>query len=206
VIPGVAHHVTQRGNRRQPIFFADEDYQKYRYLLTRACFEHRLDILVYCLMPNHVHLIAVPEAEDSLRLAIGETHRSYTAWINLKNGWTGHLWQGRFNSCPMDEHHLLAAVRYVGLNPVRAQLCARPEDYRYSSVRSHILGTEDKLINPSPLNSLIDDWKEFLGVDLNQETADMLRRHGRTGRPLGDDRFIEKLERATGRRLKAQRT
>jgi putative transposase len=205
VIPGIPHHVTQRGNRRQTIFFAAEDYEKYKELLIRSCNEYRLDIWAYCLMPNHVHLIAVPEAEDSLRLAIGETHRSYTVWMNLKHGWTGHLWQGRFSSCPMDNHHLLAAVRYVGLNPVRAQLSPCADEYGYSSVRSYVYGVEDRPVNPAPLNELINDWKEFFAIDLDQETADMVRRHGRTGRPLGDDRFIEKLEKATGRRLKAQR-
>ena len=122
VIPGLPHHITQRGNRRQKTFFNDGDYQAYLELMAEWCGEHGVEIWSYCLMPNHVHLIAVPKTEDGLRCAIGEAHRRYTRRINFRKKWRGYLWQGRFASFVMDEPYLLAAARYVELNPVRAKL------------------------------------------------------------------------------------
>ena len=103
VIPGMPHHVTQRGNRRQPTFFDDEDYAAYLELMADGCREEGVAIWAYCLMPNHVHLIGVPETEQSLRRAIGEAHRRYTRRINFRERWRGYLWQGRFASFVMDE-------------------------------------------------------------------------------------------------------
>ena len=112
------HHVTQQGNRRQQTFFAEEDYQHYLELISRFCRAEQVPIWADCLMPNHVHLIVVPQSAESLRRAIGEAHRRYTRWINFREGWRGHLWQGRFASFVMDEDHLLTAARYVEVNPV----------------------------------------------------------------------------------------
>ncbi len=119
VIPGLPHHVTQRGNRRQQTFFNDGDYAAYLELMSDWCGEEGVEIWGYCLMPNHVHLIAVPRTEQGLRRAIGEAHRRYTRRINFREKWRGYLWQGRFASFIMDEPYLLAAARYVELNPVR---------------------------------------------------------------------------------------
>jgi putative transposase len=126
VAPGLPHHVTQRGNRRQKTFFSPADYRLYRSLMAEWCGREGVEIWAYCLMPNHVHLIAVPEREDALQRAIGEAHRRYSRAVNLREGWRGHLWQGRFASFPMDQDHLLAAARYVELNPVRAGIRRRP--------------------------------------------------------------------------------
>jgi len=125
VVPGTPHHVTQRGNRRQDTFFRDEDYEAYIDLMSEWCGKCDVEIWAYCLMPNHIHMIAVPESEQGLSRAIGEAHRRYTRMINLRKRWTGYLWQGRFASFPMDEDHLLAAVRYVEMNPVRARMVNR---------------------------------------------------------------------------------
>ena len=129
VAPGYPHNITQRGNRRQATFFREEDYRLYRQLMAEWCSFHGIAVWAYCLMPNHVHLIVVPQTEDSLRLAIGEAHRRYTCHINFRENWRGHLWQGRFSSYVMDEKYLLAAARYVELNPVRARLVADPAEY-----------------------------------------------------------------------------
>jgi putative transposase len=125
VAPGLPHHVTQRANRRQQTFFMDQDYAEYCDLLADFCRRCGTRVLAYRLMPNHVHLIMVPADEFGLRDALGEAHRRYTRMINFRDGWRGHLWQERFHSFVMDEQHLLAAVRYVERNPVRARLCAR---------------------------------------------------------------------------------
>ena len=111
VVAGMPHHITQRGNRRQQTFFSDEDYWAYVELMAEWCGEEGVEIWGYCLMPNHAHLIAVPKSEHALRRAIGEAHRRYTRRINFREGWRGHLWQGRFASFVMEEPHLLAAAR-----------------------------------------------------------------------------------------------
>src|SRR4030065_1065208 len=146
VVPGVWHHVTQRGNRRQQTFFNDEDYQAYLELLGEWCGQCGVEVWAYCLMPNHVHLIVVPDSEDGLHRALGEAHRRYTRRINLREGWRGHLWQGRFASFAMDQRHLLRAARYVELNPVRAKLCRAAWRWRWSSAAAHVAGRDDGLV------------------------------------------------------------
>ncbi len=110
VVPGLPHHIIQRGNRREQSFFCDEDYESYLDLMGRWCRTHQVEIWAYCLMPNHVHLIAVPEAVEGLRRAIREGHRRYTRIVNFREGWRGHLWQARFASFVLDESHLLTAA------------------------------------------------------------------------------------------------
>jgi len=141
VVPGVAHHVTQRGNRRQQTFFQEDDYSAYLALLREWCARCGVAVWAYCLMPHHVHLIVVPESEDGLRRGLGEAHRRYTRRINFREGWRGHLWQGRFASFAMDERYLLRAARYAELNPVRAKLCRMPWRWRWSSAAARADGT-----------------------------------------------------------------
>ena len=129
VAPGYPHHITQRGNRRQQTFFSDEDYQTYIDLMAEWCAHFNVEIWSYCLMPNHTHLIAVPATSQGLASAIGEAHRRYARMVNFREGWRGYFWQGRFASFILDEHHLLAAARYIEQNPVRAGLVKRAEEY-----------------------------------------------------------------------------
>ena len=138
VIPGLPHLVTQRGNRQERTFFNDGDYKAYRQLITEAALRTRTEIWAYCLMPNHVHMILVPSDQDGLRGTLAEAHRRYTTQVNKRNGWTGHLWQGRFGAVLMDEEHLINAVRYISLNPVRAELVEHPEHWPWSSVSAHL--------------------------------------------------------------------
>ncbi len=206
VAPGLPHHVTQRGNRRQDSFFNDDDYRAYLDLMAEWCAHYGVAIWAYCLMTNHVHLIAVPETEAALGLAIGEAHRRYTRRVNFREGWRGHLWQGRFASFPLDERHLLAAARYVELNPVRAGMTKRPEDYAWSSARAHLAGRDDRLVKAGPLLDMVGDWAGFLAGGLDEDERDILRRHERSGRPLGDKRFIGRLENQLGRSLTKRKT
>jgi REP element-mobilizing transposase RayT len=143
VVSGLPHHVTQRGNRREPIFFEDGDQEIYRDLLGEQARKADVEVWAYCLMPNHVHLILNPRQADGLGRAVGEAHRRYTNFINARGRWTGHLFQSRFASVAMDESHLISAVCYVSLNPVRARLVAQAEDWPWSSVRAHINGADD---------------------------------------------------------------
>ena len=203
--PGVPYHVTARGIRRQQTFFCDDDYLAYLELMAQWCSRCTVEIWAYCLMPNHVHLIAVPESEDGLRSAIGEAHRRYTRRINFREGWRGHLWQGRFASYVMEERYLLAAARYIEMNPVRAGLVDRPEEYPWSSAAGHILGRNDRLVKGSPLLELVDDWGRVIARQIADRDVSLLRRHERTGRPLGGESFVDGLERALSRSLRKQK-
>ena len=185
VIPGVAHHVTQRGNRRQPIFFNDSDRALYLELLRAGCDAAGVTCLAWCLMDNHVHLILVPKTVDGLRAALAEAHRRYTRHVNFREGWRGYLFQGRFASYPMDDwqvamsprtwlraagqlepaNHLMTAVRYVELNPVAARLVERAEDWRWSSARSHVAGRRaagDPLTDVAALARHVPNWRAML--------------------------------------------
>ena len=205
VIAGMPHHVTQRGNRRQQTFFNDGDYAAYLELLGEWCGEEGVDIWGYCLMPNHVHLIAVPATELALRRAVGEAHRRYTRRINFREKWRGYLWQGRFASFVMDEPYLLAAARYVELNPVRARLVESATKWRWSSARAHLSGRDDCLVKVAPLLAMVSDWEGLLDSALPEDQLKEFRRHGRTGRPLGNESFIQRLEALVGRVLKPQK-
>ncbi|MGB5216731.1 MAG: transposase [Smithella sp.] len=201
VVPGIPHHITQRGNRRQEAFFQDADYREYISFISEACRLHGVEIWAYCLMSNHVHLIAVPEKAESLRGAIGEAHRRYTRSINFRQNWRGHLWQERFASFPMNETYLLAAARYVELNPVRARMTNDPVSYPWSSAKSHLLGEDDELVRVKPLLDLVPDWTNFLYEGIDEKDMNRIRQHERTGRPLGDDQFIKKMEGVVNRVL-----
>ncbi len=206
VIPGFPHHVVQRGNRRLRTFFSNADYKAYTHLMAEWCRRRGVRIWAYCLMPNHVHLIAVPETEDALRLGIAEAHRRYTRFVNKREGWRGHLWQGRFASYVMDQPHLIACVRYVETNPVRAGLVRRPESWRWSSAAAHMRGRDDRLVEVAPLLRMIPgDWAAFLGSAVDEERSERLRLHERTGRPLGTDPFIDRLEAECGRLLRPRK-
>jgi putative transposase len=201
IAAGIPHHVTQRGNRRLTTFFGDEDYNAYIDLMAEWCGKCGVEIWAYCLMPNHVHLIAVPESEDGLRRGIGEAHRRYSRMINFREDWRGHLWQGRFASFPMDESYLLAAAQYVEMNPVRARLVQDAASWPWSSARAHLSGLDDKLVKVAPLLEMAGDWRLFLGAATDEEMG-KIRRHERSGRPLGSESFVERLESALIRVLK----
>ena len=204
VVPGMPHHVTQRGNRRMPTFFCDEDYGAYLSLLAAWCSRWRVRIWAYCLMPNHVHLIVVPDGEQGLCGAIGEAHRRYTRRVNFREGWRGHLWQGRFASFVMDDAYLLSAARHVERNPVRAGLVDRPEAWPWSSAPAHVSGGGDNVAEGgwlvTALSSWSVSWAEFL-ADADDALGEQLHKHAATGRPLGEPAFIDRVGRLLGRAL-----
>lgn len=204
VVPHIPHHITQRGNRNQNVFFSDADRNFYLHLIRTHAQAARVAIWAYCLMDNHVHFIAVPETQGGLMRCFQEAHRLYTRRINFREGWRGYLWQGRFASFPMDEPYLIAAIRYVELNPVKAGLVSRAEDYPWSSACAHVFGKHDPLLSSCYVTHEIPDWSDFL----NGQTAsakEALEKSMRTGRPLGSPEFIEKLEAILGRTLKKQK-
>jgi len=200
VVPGLLHHVTQRGNRREALFIEDRDHEIYLDLTAEQTLKAGVAVWAYCLMPNHVHLILVPGEADALGRAVGETHRRYTNFINARGRWTGHLFQSRFASVVLDDTHLIRAVRYVSMNPVRARLVDRPEDWKWSSVRAHLSGLDDALVTVRPVLDRIPHLKELLHVDMEDDFSE-LRRAEATGRPLGAPEFVAGLEKLLGRKI-----
>lgn len=205
VIPDYPHHIIQRGNRRQKVFFSDEDKKAYIDLLRKCATKAGISFWAYCIMDNHVHLIAVPENEDSLAEGMGETHKNYTRMINFRQGWRGYLWQGRFISYPLDEQYLYAAVRYVERNPVRAGLVKKAEDYPFSSAKAHALKQEDILLSDNFMLSEIEDWSLYLAQEDESSHVNLFKQCAHTGRPLGDEKFIIKLEELTGKTLRRKK-
>ena len=200
--------MTQRGNRRQPVFFSDADRAAYCDLLAAACAERGTRCLAWCLMDNHVHLILVPSDSDGLRATLGEAHRRYTRRINFREGWRGFLFQGRFASYPMDDAHLMAAVRYVENNPVTAGMAARAEQWRWSSARSHVAGKrmrDDPLTDVAALGAHVRNWRAMLRSGLEAmdttEALATIEARMRTGRPLAETAWIRDKERELGRAL-----
>ena len=169
------------------------------------CREEGVAIWAYCLMPNHVHLIAVPATERGLRRAVGEAHRRYTRRINFREKWRGYLWQGRFASFVMDEPYLLAAARYVELNPTRANLVADAADWPWSSARAHLSGCDDGLVEVAPMLAIVDNWRALLDSAIPEERLQDLRNHARTGRPPADATFVERQEQLVGRTLRPRK-
>ncbi|HDZ36950.1 MAG TPA: transposase [Marinobacter sp.] len=205
VLPGMAHHVVQRGNRRQERFFCDDDYRAYLSVLVEWCGRWGTRIWAYCLMGNHVHLIVVPTKAEGLGRAIGEAHRRYTRRVNFREGWRGYLWQGRFSSFVMDERYLLAATQYVERNPVKAGLVGRAEDWPWSSAAAHVAGRGDAVAEGAWLGEMtagwVCSWGEYLRDSDEGELAAQMRHGENTGRPLGDESFLNRLSAILGRDL-----
>jgi putative transposase len=187
------------------VFFEPSDYALYRDLLAERCRKASVEVWAYCLMPNHVHLVLTPHTPDGLARAIGETHRRYTGFINARSRQTGHLFQGRFCSVALDETHLIAAARYVALNPVRAGLVARAEDWAWSSARAHLAGRDDGLARVAPLIERVGRFVDLIGLESDQIPFAALRDAESTGRPLGSDDFIAEAEHRIGVRLRKRK-
>ena len=199
VIPGVPHHVTQRGNRRERTFFEDGDYQLYLDLLAEAAKAAGVEVWSYCLMPNHVHLIVTPSDADGLWRTFRKVHRHYSGYINTRMRTTGHLWQGRYGSVAMDEGHLKSALRYVALNPVRARLADRAGDWRWSSTGALLAGQDDAVVKVAPVLERVEDFAAFLDEDFDEAAAyGPLRKAELVGRPVGTAEWITAMEARTG--------
>lgn len=200
VIPGIPHHITQRGNGRARTFFGDADYRTYLDLLKQHIASSGVAVWAWVLMPNHVHLILVPENEDGLRAALSKVHRSYAGHIHARAQRTGHFWQGRFGCVAMDEDYLAAAVRYVVLNPVRAGLVERADDWRWSSVHAHLDPERgDGVTDTAPIAGRLPDFAALIRTGEDEAMALSLRRAESIGRPLGSDAFLDRVMAETGR-------
>ncbi len=205
VVPGYPHHITQRGVRRQKTFFAEDDYQAYLDLAIELTGDWPIEFWAYCLMPNHIHAVVVPDQPDSLSKYFAVLHRRYARQINLQHEWQGHLWQKRFYSVVMDERHTIASLRYVELNPVRGGIRKSPRDWPWSSTKGNLGLTDDPLIDRSRTVDIIANWSTYLAEEEDVSTVQRLRRQTRTGRPNGDDEFLRTIESRTERRVRKKR-
>ncbi len=205
VFAGFPHHITQRGNRREPVFFSDEDRLLYLLWLKEYADKHQVEVLAYCLMTNHVHLIAVPATDDGLQQTLKPLHMRYAQRFNRQRDWKGHVWQGRFFSSPLDDAYLWAAMRYVECNPVRAGMAERAEDYRWSSASSHCGQRTDALLKPGSIwqqqFATMGDWSAWLAQTDDAEKLKTLRLHADKGLPCGNDGFVATLGGMAGRSL-----
>lgn len=204
---GVPHHITQRGNAGREVFHTEADYQTYLDLLRERSRIHQLSLVGFCLMPNHVHLVAIPRTDSSMALALRETHGGYAAYLNARQHARGHVWQCRYFSCPLDANHFWAALRYTERNPVRAGLVAAPETYRWSSAGAHCGASDGSLVELGPWSECWtpETWSDFIGaahaLERERQEAEAIRKNTHTGRPLGSADFVRELEGRLGRPL-----
>jgi putative transposase len=206
VVPDFPYHVTQGGNRREDVFFSDQDRRVYLELLRRYAEQHSLVVKAYCLMTNHVHLVAVARTEHSLSGALKPVHLRYAQHVNWTQVLSGRLWQGRFFSCALDDAHYWTAVRYVERNPVRAGLVARAEDYAWSSAGAHCGLRQDAVIpDVLAMAQEIGDWAAWLRDEDDEVAVNALRRNTRTGRPLGGEAFLNLIETFLGRSVRPRK-
>ncbi len=205
VFRGLAHHVTQRGNGRQNVFFSDDDRVTYLDWLQQYRAKHGVDILAYCLMDNRIHLVAVPGDDDGLHRVLKPLHMRYAQRVNRAWGWKGSLWHGRFLSSPLDQAHTWAAVRYVERIPVRAGIVKRAQDWKWSSAAAHCHQRVSNLLNLQSRWSksflAIPDWSAWLAEGDEDAELHLLRRNVEKGLPCGSDRFVRQLSKRAGRSL-----
>jgi len=196
VVPDYPHHITQRGNYKQLTFSSDNDYLCYLSLYKEYSEKHDLFTLAFCLMPNHIHFIAVPRNQISLSSTFKLTHMRYSNYYNTSNKRTGHLWQARFFSCVLSHSHLYSAIKYVENNPVRAKLVKKAGDWKWSSAKYHLFNNEENRVNMLNISDYltINNWSKYLSESTDDKTIDLIRTNTRTGRPSGDAIFNHGIE------------
>jgi len=208
VVPGVPHHVTQRGNYRQKVFYREEDRLFYLDLLGEFSSHYGVSIEAYCLMPNHVHLILVPQGEQCLPRLLQRIHSEYACVLNLRMHRAGHLWQGRYYSVPLGENHFASAMVYVEQNPCRAGLVEEPGQWRWSSARGHLGMRHDPLLNLVRWRSgwTTESWKHCLELGLRDGLLlERIREATLTGRPFGSEEFLNRLADEFGEKVRPGR-
>ena len=192
---GYPHHITQRGNDRRTVFTEADDYLRYREWLNRTARKFGLDVWAWCLMPDHVHVIGVPTTVEALSRTFNTVHMQYAQHHNRTKNASGHLWQGRYFSCVLDEAHVYAAIRYVEMNPVRGGLVTSAQDYPWSSAKSHVSGAADPVLSGNCfLTETVRDWRAYLAEAPEPAAQETIIKATATGRPCGGEAFVKKME------------
>lgn len=203
ILAGLPHHITQRGNRREDVFFCDADRSTYLDWLRDYCDQNHVQILAYCLMSNHVHIVAIPAAGNAFELTFRPLHTRFAMRVNRRRGSSGHVWQGRYFASALDESYLWAAIRYVERNPVRAAMVTKAEQYRWSSAAAHCGLGDDAVLtgHRAWLGELesVPDWSGWLAEGDRPSQLTVLRQQAWRGLPCGSDAFVRDVETRLGR-------
>ncbi len=201
-IPGLPHHGIQRGLHGRKTFLINQDYAVYLEIMSECTLRHGVEIWSYCLMPDHIHLIAIPKEKKSLANCFRAAHGRYTKYINRRTGNRGQFWRGRYASHLLDEQYLIACARYIEINPVKRDYVAQPEDWNWSSARAHIMKNDDSLVYAKPLLERVKrQWQDFLAETRPGNEADLFYLHEKNGRPLGSDAFLAMVEKRQKMRI-----
>ncbi len=205
IVEGMPYHITQRGNYRQAIFETDKDREQYLAWIEEYSVKYKVYILAYCLMSNHVHFVAIPKEQESLAKLFSATHMRYSHYFNKKKKAKGHLWQGRFYSCILGDEHIKEAARYVELNPVRAKLVKKAEDWKWSSAKFNMDDGAGK-IKITGMTGYYEitgkEWKEYVREKESKEFVGEIRKATNMSRAMGSESFIAKLEKKFGLNLR----
>ena len=194
-IPGLPHHVIQRGLHSRKTFLTKKDYDVYLEIMSDCTRRHGVEIWSYCLMPDHVHLITIPKEKNSLPNCLRAAHGRYTKYINNRTDSSGQFWQGRYSSHLLDEQYLIACTRYIEINPVKRDYVEQPEAWKWSSAMAHIMKSDDSLVHVTPLLERIKkEWQDFLAETRPENEAELFYLHEKTGRPLGNGAFLAMVE------------
>ena len=203
VAKGYPHHIIQRGNNREGVFLDDEDKRYYLHLLTKYSEKWGAKVSAYCIMSNHLHLLAKPERDESLYKMMQGITLCYSQYANRKYNRSGRLWENRYHSCIVDrETYLWAVARYIEQNPVRAGMVKKAEEYTYSSARAHAKGIKDAVLGEELFSEdQRSHYQQLLRTGLNEDAMEAVRYHTRSGRPLGAAEFVKRMERRLDRSL-----
>lgn len=203
IITDVPHHITQRGNRSQDVFFSADDRKCYLERLTQYSNRYKFEILAYCLMTNHIHIVGTPRNKTSIGRTLQIVNMRHTRAVNRVKGWNGHLWHSRYFSTALDESHLYLAMRYVEQNPVRAGMVMRAQDYPWSSAACHCGLRSDPVLVPNhKYKDIFDCWSDILNEIPMLEDIERLKRRTYSGIPCGDEEFMKESSKRVGRKLK----
>ncbi|MBU1023262.1 transposase [bacterium] len=202
ILKNIPYHLTQRGNRQQDTFFSTDDRKRYLKWLSHYSELYGFNIVAYCLMTNHIHIVGIPQRDRGMTLTIQTVQMRHTQAVNRENGWKGHLWQSRYFSSALDDTHLWLAIRYVEQNPVRAGIVANAQDYIWSSAACHCGLRPDPVLSDLPeLSDAFDGWDEILKEVPDNESIEKLRKRTYAGIPCGDEKFLKRISKRTGRQI-----
>ena len=196
IITNLPHHIIQRGLNGRQTFLIDDDYVVYLKIMAQCCRQYQIEILAYSLMPDHVHLIAIPKEQNSLSKCLRVAHGRYSKYINRRTGCTGQFWQGCYSSHFLDQHYLLTCARYIEINALKREYVDQPEQWRWCSAQAHINGCDDDLVRVQPLLDRVErSWQEFLAVPRPDSEADLFYAHEKSGLALGGEAFLAMVNR-----------